>query len=150
VLRWDLAAGTRARARATSSAGQRGGQQQRRNRDRRGQPVPCGHLRDRLLSAVGLRLRVGEALGLRHEDIMAAGPTVAVVPRINGNGARSKSGQQRTIPVSGQVIRLYGDYLFTEYGNLDAAGTPKSPGTRASSPASKGHLKRLTGDRNRT
>ena len=39
---------------------------------------------------------------------MAAERTVAVVPRINDNGARSKSGQQRTIPVSDQVIRLYG------------------------------------------
>jgi integrase len=64
-------------------------------------------------------LRVGEALGLRHEDIMAAERTVAVVPRVNGNGARAKSGQ-RTVPVSDQVIRLYGDYLFTEYGDLDS------------------------------
>ena len=51
---------------------------------------------------------------------MAAERTVAVVPRINDNGARSKSGQPRTIPVSDQVIRLYGDYLFTEYGDLDS------------------------------
>jgi len=82
----------------------------------------CGHLRDRLLFALlwDCGLRVGEALGLRHEDIMAAERTVAVVPRINGNGARSKSGQPRTIPVSNQVIRLYGDYLFTEYGDLDS------------------------------
>ena len=82
----------------------------------------CGHLRDRLLFALlwDCGLRVGEALGLRHEDIMAAERTVAVVPRINDNGARSKSGQQRTVPVSDQVIRLYGDYLFTEYGDLDS------------------------------
>lgn len=82
----------------------------------------CGHLRDRLLFALlwDCGLRVGEALGLRHEDIMAAERTVTVVPRINDNRARSKSGQQRTVPVSDQVIRLYGDYLFTEYGDLDS------------------------------
>ena len=82
----------------------------------------CGHLRDRLLFALlwDCGLRVGEALGLRHEDILAAERTVTVVPRINDNGARSKSGQRRTIPVSDQVIRLYGDYLFTEYGDLDS------------------------------
>jgi len=51
---------------------------------------------------------------------MAAERTVAVVPRVNDNRARSKSGRQRTVPVSDQVIRLYGDYLFTEYGDLDS------------------------------
>lgn len=42
------------------------------------------------------------------------------MPRINDNRARSKSRQQRTVPVSAQVIRLYADYLHREYGNLDS------------------------------
>ena len=46
--------------------------------------------------------------------------TVTVCPRHNDNGARSKSRQQRSVPVSGQIIRLFGDYLAVEYGDLDS------------------------------
>jgi site-specific recombinase XerD len=82
----------------------------------------CGRLRDRFLFAVlhDSGVRIGEALGLRHEDIAAAACEIAVVPRINDNGARSKSGQQRVIPVSAQLLRLYADYLHEEYGDLDS------------------------------
>jgi site-specific recombinase XerD len=82
----------------------------------------CDRLRDRLLFAVlhEAGLRIGEALGLRHEDWFAAERTVAVVPRVNDNGARAKSGQPRTIPVSPALVRLYADYLHGEYGDLDS------------------------------
>ena len=61
----------------------------------------CEHLRDRFLLAVLWDAgRIGEALGLRHEDIAAAERSVTIVPRVNDNRARSKSRQQRTIPVS--------------------------------------------------
>src|SRR5262249_35795225 len=45
----------------------------------------CEHLRDRLLFAVLLDcgLRIGEALGLRHEDMGIAERTVTVMPRPN-------------------------------------------------------------------
>ena len=80
----------------------------------------CQRLRDRflisLLAETGMR--VGEALGLRHEDIDAAGRLVRVRSRLNVNGARVKSGQ-REIPVSSDLIRLYTDYLVLEYGELD-------------------------------
>jgi site-specific recombinase XerD len=50
----------------------------------------CEHLRDRF--AFGLLLdtgmRIGEALGLRHEDIDIAGRLVKVRPRVNDNRAR--------------------------------------------------------------
>ncbi len=82
----------------------------------------CEHLRDRLLLAIlwDCGVRIGEALGLRHEDIAVAERTVTVCPRQNDNGARSKSRQQRSVPVSGQIIRLFGDYLAVEYGDLDS------------------------------
>jgi site-specific recombinase XerD len=82
----------------------------------------CDHLRDRLLFAVlhDSGVRIGEALGLRHEDIAAAEREIAVVPRVNDNGARSKSQQPRTIPVCAGLVRLYGDYLHAEYGELDS------------------------------
>ena len=59
----------------------------------------CEHLRDRLLFAVLLDtgMRIGEALGLRHEDLDIAGRLVMVRPRVNDNGARVKSGRIRTL-----------------------------------------------------
>jgi integrase/recombinase XerD len=82
----------------------------------------CVHLRDRFLCSLlwDTGVRVGEALGLRHEDISAAEREVTVVPRVNDNGARSKSREQRTVPVRAQIIRLWGDYLHSEYGELDS------------------------------
>jgi integrase/recombinase XerD len=82
----------------------------------------CDRLRDRFLCALLYEsgLRIGEALGLRHEDIDAAACEVTVVPRVNANGARSKSRQARTVPVRAGVIRLYADYLHLEYGDLDS------------------------------
>jgi integrase len=82
----------------------------------------CTRLRDRLLFAVlyDTGMRVGEALGLRHEDVAAAEREITVAPRVNANGARAKSGTARTIPVSPELIRLYADYLHGEYGDLDS------------------------------
>jgi len=81
----------------------------------------CEHLRDRLLFAMLLDtgMRIGEALGLRHEDMDVAGRVVTVRPRVNDNGARAKSGRSRTIPTSAELMRLYVDYLNGEYGALD-------------------------------
>ncbi len=82
----------------------------------------CERLRDRflftLLGASGLR--IGEALGLRHSDIDAAARLVAVVPRINANRARAKGAGSRRVPLPAPVIRLYADYLHSEYGDLDS------------------------------
>jgi hypothetical protein len=64
-------------------------------------------------------MRIGEALGLRHEDLAAAERVVSVVLRDNDNGARSKSREPRSIPVSAELVRLYADYLHGEYGDLD-------------------------------
>lgn len=82
----------------------------------------CDRLRDRLLFALlyDTGVRIGEALGLRHEDIAAAEQEVTIRRRDNSNGARSKSSRSRTVPVSAQLIRLYGDYLHIEYGDLDS------------------------------
>ncbi len=72
----------------------------------------CGHLRDRLLFALLLDtgLRIGEALGLRHEDLDIAGRQVVVVSRVNDNRARAKGGRSRFIPTSTALLRLYADY----------------------------------------
>jgi integrase/recombinase XerD len=82
----------------------------------------CDHLRDRLLFALLLDcgVRIGEALGLRHEDLEIAERTVTVRPRLNDNRARVKAGISRTIPCSAELMRLYADYLTREYGSLDS------------------------------
>ena len=82
----------------------------------------CDHLRDRLLFALLLDcgVRIGEALGLRHEDMGIAERTVTVMPRPNDNRARAKAGISRVIPASAELMRLYADYLTREYGSLDS------------------------------
>jgi integrase len=82
----------------------------------------CEHLRDRLLFAVLLDtgVRIGEALGLRHEDLAVAERELTVTPRRNDNRARAKAGISRTIPTSAELMRLYADYLTGEYGALDS------------------------------
>lgn len=80
----------------------------------------CERLRDRFLITLlaNSGMRIGEALGLRHEDIDAAAAVIRIRKRNNVNGARAK-GVERAIPVPAGVIRLYTDYLVDEYGDLD-------------------------------
>ncbi len=82
----------------------------------------CEHLRDRLLFGLLLDcgVRIGEALGTRHEDMVIAERQVAVMPRDNDNRARAKAGRSRVIPASAGLFRLYADYLAREYGALDS------------------------------
>jgi integrase/recombinase XerD len=82
----------------------------------------CDHLRDRLLFAVLLDagVRIGEALGLRHDDLAIAEQRVVITPRRNDNRARVKGQRPRTVPVSPELMRLYADYLTGEYGALDS------------------------------
>ncbi len=79
-------------------------------------------LRDRFLLQLlkDSGLRIGEALGLRHEDLSVARGEVAVVPRINDNGARVKLGKPRVVPVPAALFACYADYLDHEYGDLDS------------------------------
>ncbi len=98
-------------------------------------------------------MRIGEALGLRHEDWAAAERTVTVVARVNDNGARAKSVQPRSIPVAAGLVRLYADYLHGEYGDLDSdyvfvnlwAGLLGHPLTYAAVYDLVGRLRRRTG-----
>lgn len=82
----------------------------------------CGRLRDRFLLQL-LRetgMRIGEALGLRHEDLSIARREVAVNPRLNDNGARVKRWKPRVVPAPAALFSGYGRYLDEEYGNLDS------------------------------
>lgn len=67
-------------------------------------------------------LRIGEALGLRREDLhlmqsatalgcTTAGAHLHVVPRENANGARVKGGRGRVVPLAHHVVSYYDLYL---------------------------------------
>jgi integrase/recombinase XerD len=82
----------------------------------------CEHLRDRfllvLLAETGMR--VGQALGLRHADFVSHRRELRIVPRQdNVNGARAKTLDTATIPISAGLVRLYSAYMFAEYGERD-------------------------------
>lgn len=80
-------------------------------------------LRDRLLLLMMLLngLRVGAALGLRHEDINVRKKSLTIRPRDdNANGARAKRRSDLTLPLHPAVGRIYTDYLDIEYGDLDS------------------------------
>lgn len=61
--------------------------------------------------------RIGEALGLRHSDIVSYDNQIVIVKRDgNGNGARAK-GAGRTLDVSRDLMVLYQNYLIYELGD---------------------------------
>ncbi len=67
-------------------------------------------LRDRfffsLLALTGMR--VGQALGLRHSDLVGHERRIEIVARDdNANGARAKS--EGSIPIGGELVRCYSD-----------------------------------------
>jgi integrase/recombinase XerD len=77
----------------------------------------CHRLRDKLIILMlnGTGMRKGELLGLCHEDIGDGSDNfIRVVRRNNPNGARVK-GQERTIPVVPELMKMYNDYLIYEY-----------------------------------
>ena len=68
-------------------------------------------------------MRIGEALGLRREDMHllasnnvlgcpVGGPHIHVRRRANANGSLAKSRFPRSIPVTADVVDLYADYQF--------------------------------------
>lgn len=78
----------------------------------------CSRLRDRFLLCLlhESGMRIGQALGLRHEDIQSWDNVVNVVPRDdNANGARAKSFNSYNIHVSKELMGLYSAYLEKEF-----------------------------------
>jgi len=80
-------------------------------------------LRDRFLFALlaSTGMRIGQALGLRHADVVAWERRIEIVPRPGSRArARSKAGARGSVPVPGELIRLWSDYMHLEYGALDS------------------------------
>ncbi len=88
----------------------------------------CSRLRDRFLLALLYEtgMRIGQTLGLRHEDIRLEDQSIAIVPREgNVNGARAKSRRSYVIPdTSSSLMQLYTDYLIEDLGALEADALP--------------------------
>ena len=78
----------------------------------------CKHIRDKFLICVLYEtgMRIGEALGLRHEDMITGGKNeIYVKKRLdNFNNARAK-GNDRIIHVTKELMGFYSDYLIQEY-----------------------------------
>lgn len=87
----------------------------------------CTLLRDAFLITLlyNSGMRIGEALGLRHTDIVLDEQLIWVIPRPdNENGARAKSRKARAIPVMPYVINMYEDYMTSnEYSAAFESGT---------------------------
>lgn len=81
--------------------------------------LACKRKRDKFLICLlhESGIRIGEALGLRHEDIHTSGSNeIYIIPRDNNaNGARAKSNSCRVVHVSKELMTLYSDYLIEEY-----------------------------------
>lgn len=78
----------------------------------------CTHIRDKFLICLLYEtgIRIGQALGLRHEDIRSLENEIVIVPRSdNANGVRAKRKDELTIDVSKELIELYSEYLIQEY-----------------------------------
>jgi len=80
-------------------------------------------LRDRFLFALlaSTGMRVGQVLGLRHEDFVSWERRIEIVPREGSSGrARSKGSAKGSVPVPGELVRLWSDYMHEEYGAVES------------------------------
>ncbi|MEC4815923.1 MAG: tyrosine-type recombinase/integrase [Scytonema sp. PMC 1069.18] len=79
----------------------------------------CHRIRDKFLICLLYEtgMRIGEVLGLRHEDIHSQGVNeIHIIPRDdNVNVSRVKAGVKRVIHVSKDLMKLYSSYLIEEY-----------------------------------
>lgn len=83
----------------------------------------CHRLRDQFLVSLLYEtgMRVGQLLGLHHEDIHSWDNLIHIVPRDNNpNGARAKAQESYSIPVSSSLMRLYTDYLVHEFDEIES------------------------------
>ncbi len=81
----------------------------------------CHRYRDKFLIALldETGMRIGQALGLRHQDIASMDRQIRIVPRDdNVNGARSKGHHVRTLDVSLGLMTYYKNYIVYELGHI--------------------------------
>jgi integrase/recombinase XerD len=83
--------------------------------------MACRSRRDQLLLSLWWTagLRVGQTLGLRHEDFDGRRNQVHIRRRQNANNAWSKSSRAWVIPITPELVALHREYMFEEYGDID-------------------------------
>ena len=88
----------------------------------------CARTRDKFLLALLYEtgMRIGQALGMRHEDIKPEDNEIRIVPRDNNvNGARAKTRSAYLVPgLRKSLMELYIDYLITDLNALKADHLP--------------------------
>jgi integrase/recombinase XerD len=78
----------------------------------------CNNRRDKLILMMMYEggLRIGEVLGLRHEDVVTWDNQIKIVHRdYNINEVFAKSKRERVVDISKELMRLYTDYIIYEY-----------------------------------
>lgn len=83
----------------------------------------CYRLRDKFLISLLYEtgMRIGQALGLRHEDIHSRECIIYIVARTNNaNEIRSKTKKSYPIHVSANLIKLYANYLVDEVQDISS------------------------------
>ncbi|MEM9447822.1 MAG: tyrosine-type recombinase/integrase [Cyanobacteria bacterium P01_E01_bin.6] len=78
----------------------------------------CQRVRDKFLLCLlhESGMRIGQALGLRHEDIQSWDNVIQIVPRNdNTNGARAKSLNTYSLSVTKELMGLYTQYIQDEF-----------------------------------
>ncbi|MFN6558612.1 MAG: tyrosine-type recombinase/integrase [Nostoc sp. ChiSLP01] len=78
----------------------------------------CNRLRDKFLVCLlhESGIRIGQALGLRHEDIQSWDNLIKIVPRDNNaNNARAKTNSPYDVHVTKELMGLYSQYLQDEF-----------------------------------
>lgn len=83
----------------------------------------CNNLRDKFIICLMYEtgMRIGQVLGLRHEDIKSGDNQIVIRFRSNNeNNARSKSREDNLVDVSSSIVSLYTDYFIHEYGEVES------------------------------
>jgi len=82
----------------------------------------CDTYRNKLFVAMQTEraLRVGQLLGMRHDDFRSLQSLYFIRPRHdNVNGARAKVGKVHVLPLNPFLIELHTAYMYDEYGDVD-------------------------------
>jgi site-specific recombinase XerD len=83
----------------------------------------CKRTRDKLLISLLYEtgMRIGQALGLKHQDIQTWANAIRIVPREgNPNASRAKHIEPYTVHVSTELMALYRDYLIDELDEINS------------------------------
>jgi integrase len=81
----------------------------------------CHRLRDKFLVCLLYEtgMRIGQALGLKHQDILSRERVIKIIPRNdNATGVRAKTREPYSVHVSASLMRLYADYLVNEVQDI--------------------------------